>query len=331
MKADISVIGGGSWGTALVQLLSGNGHRVAWWVRRYAMASHIKEHGFNPDYHSYAKIAQEQLLISNDLEEIIGASDIILLAIPAAFLHSTLEDKTKGKILSGKTIISAIKGIVPETYQAVAEYLNQYQDVNEADFGLLAGPCHSEEVVMRKLSYITIAFQDEEKARRIASLLRNSFMTVGVSTDIIGTEYAAILKNVYALASGIALGLGYGDNFQAVLVVNAMQEMKRFLNKVTGNSEDMHKTQYSGDLIVTSYSNFSRNRQFGKMLGKGYTVASSITEMKMVAEGYYAARSIYELNRKFKVDMPVNDMVYRVLYDDKQAAAEMKILAGLIN
>jgi len=320
----IAVIGGGSWATAIVKMLQNNCEKVGWFIRSNETISYIKNYSHNPNYISSAELNVEKLDMNNNITYIVETYDILVLAIPSAFLHDTLA-QCKSK-LNNKFIFSAIKGIVPLNNQIVGEYLMQQYQVPLGNLGVITGPCHAEEVAMEKLSYLTIASQNTELAENLAQKLRCRYLKTTLSDDIYGTEYSAVLKNVFAIASGICHGLGYGDNFQAVLISNAIQEIERFVNKVHPIERDIKSPAYLGDLLVTSYSQFSRNRTFGSMLGKGYSVKFAQLEMNMIAEGYYAVKCIYELNKKYMVNLPITNAVYNIIYEKISPAIEMKIL-----
>lgn len=322
----IAVIGAGSWGTALVKLLSGNAERVGWWVRRQATIDHISKYGHNPDYISAAQFDVSRLAMSSDIHAVVKAADVLVIAVPSAFLKAAM-DQLEPAELAGKTIFSAVKGIVPETNQIVGEYLFQHWGVKENDFGVICGPCHAEEVAMERLSYLTIACQNADTARMMSAALNGRFLKTTLSDDIYGTEYGAILKNVVAVCAGISVGLGYGDNFRAVLVSRAIQEIARFVKAVHPIDRDINEPAYLGDLLVTAYSTFSRNREFGNMVGKGYSVRAAQMEMNMVAEGYYAVKCVHEINTKLKVDMPITESTYRMLYERMAPMMEMRLLS----
>lgn len=326
----IAVIGGGSWGTALCKILHSNDRSINWWIRKKANLEHIRQFHHNPNYLSYLNFNTAKLNLTTDLNQTIRNSDILIFAIPAAFLKETL-DQANIKSLKNKTVISAIKGIVPETYDTVGNFFRRNYEVNESDIGMIAGPCHSEELAMEKLSYLTLAFNDLKKADYIGEKLSSRFIRISKTTDVIGTEYAAVIKNIFAIANGICVGLGYGDNFQSVLIVNAIKELKRFLDKINIAERDINNSVYTGDLIVTAYSNFSRNRMFGSMIGKGYSVKAARIEMKMVAEGYYAVIGIKSIKDKLGVHMPITDAVYNVLHEGISPTIEMKILSGKLS
>lgn len=309
-----AVVGGGSWATAIVKMLCENVDVLHWYMRNEEAIEHIETHLHNPNYLSSVEFHTEQLKLSSDINTVVDNADYIIFAIPSAFLHTELEKLTVD--LSDKVIFSAIKGIVPETSLIVGEHFNEVYKVPFENIGVITGPCHAEEVALEKLSYLTIASNDKDKADLVAKYLKSEYITCKTTDDIIGTEYAAVLKNIYAIAAGIAHGLGYGDNFQSVLMSNAIREMKRFIKKRHKMKRNINNSAYLGDLLVTGYSIFSRNRMFGNMIGKGYTVKSAMMEMNMVAEGYYASKSAYELN-KGDANTPIIDAVYAVLYENR--------------
>lgn len=322
----IAVIGGGSWGTALVKLLSASQEKVGWWVRRKETIAHITKYGHNPDYISAAQFEVDRLAMDSDLHEVVDAADVIVIAVPSAFVQATM-DLLDPEALKGRTVFSAVKGIVPSTNQIVGDFLFQHKGVGEGDFGVICGPCHAEEVAMERLSYLTIACQDPDKARTMGEALNGRFMKTTLSDDIYGTEYAAILKNVIAVCAGISVGLGYGDNFRAVLVSRAIQEIERFVAAVHPIARDINEPAYLGDLLVTAYSTFSRNREFGNMVGRGYSVRAAQMEMNMVAEGYHAVKCVHEINQQHKVDMPITETTYRILYEKMAPMMEMRLLS----
>lgn len=330
MKEKIAVIGTGSWATALVKLLGNNISEVNWFVRKTEDAEYIGKYNHNPRYLSSVEFASKSLKLFSDLNKCIEASDIIVLAVPSAFCHDVLKDVPK-EVFRKKIVFSAIKGIIPQYNLIVGEYLNKVFEIPFNQIGVIAGPCHAEEVALEKLSYLTLACTDINKAETLAQLLRCRYMKVTCSDDIYGTEYSAVLKNVVAIAGGICHGLGYGDNFLAVLVSNAIQEIERFVKAVHPIDRDINSSVYLGDLLVTAYSQFSRNRMFGTMLGKGYSVKMAQLEMNMVAEGYYAVKCIHEINKNYKVDMPIAQAVYNICYEKYAPLIEMKILADKLS
>lgn len=326
------MIGGGSWATAIIKILSDNFSQkeLLWWMRSQSAIDHIRNFKHNPNYLSAVEINLPSANLSSDIKGIIAAADYIVLNVPAAFLKETLKDVTF-EDLRGKKIVSAIKGIVPDENQIIGEFLQEKYSVPIEDILVISGPCHAEEVALEKLSYLTIASVDVDSAERFARMLNSRYIKTNVSDDIYGTEYAAVLKNIYAVACGICHGVGYGDNFQAVLISNAIREINRFVAAVHPISRDIMESAYLGDLLVTGYSQFSRNRTFGNMIGKGYTVKSAQLEMNMVAEGYYAASCMHVINKKYKVDMPISRAVYAILYEKNSPHIEMKLLTEQLN
>ena len=327
-----AVFGGGSWATAIVKMLCENLEHVGWYMRNVDAIKHIKKEQHNPNYLSAVEFDTNKLKLSNDINEMVGYADYLIFVIPSAFIHQELE-KLKAS-LDGKVIISAIKGIVPESSLIVGEHFNTYFNVAFDDIGVISGPCHAEEVALERLSYLTIACADDTKASVIADHLSCDYIKCNISDDVMGTEYAAMLKNIYAIAAGIAHGLGYGDNFQSVLMSNAIREMKRYVKKVHKMKRDINDSAYLGDLLVTGYSVFSRNRMFGNMIGKGYTVKSAQLEMSMVAEGYYATKSAYILNNKKtenKAKTPIINAVYGILYENKEPKKVFKKLTDKLS
>ena len=314
-----AVIGGGSWATAIAKMLCENQEKIAWYMRSTYALEHLKHQKHNPNYLSSVAFDTNKLQLTNDINEAIKFADVIIFAIPSAFLSGELEKMTES--LEGKTIFSAIKGIVPETSLIVGEHFHTHFNIPYENIGVITGPCHAEEVALERLSYLTIACADKEKAKYLAKNVSSYYIKTKISDDIVGTEYAAVLKNIYSIAAGIAHGLGYGDNFQAVLMSNAIREMKKFIKKVHKMKRNINDSAYLGDLLVTGYSVFSRNRMFGNMIGKGYTVKSAQMEMSMVAEGYYAVKSAYNLNLEYKAKTPIINAVYQILYEGKDAKA----------
>jgi glycerol-3-phosphate dehydrogenase (NAD(P)+) len=325
IKTDkIAVIGSGSWATALSKMLLENVGEINWFFRKKQTIEQFMELGNNPRYLQSVEFETERIHFYNDINKIIDESDILVLAVPSAFLPQILSDTDTD--ISNKYFLSGIKGIVTRENLLVVEYLNKYFDVPLESIGVIAGPCHAEEVALEKLSYLTVASHDEEKATNFARLIQSDYIFTSISDDIWGTEYTSVVKNIIAIGAGIAHGLRYGDNFQAALVSNSIQEIKRFVDTVHPITRDIKDSAYLGDLMVTVYSQFSRNRMFGTMIGKGYSVKNAILDMNMIAEGYFASRSIFEINRKYNVHMPVSEMVYNVLYKNVSPKREMEKL-----
>jgi glycerol-3-phosphate dehydrogenase (NAD(P)+) len=332
MISKVAMIGGGSWATAVIKMLSDNltEKEIYWWLRDAAAIAYLQKYNHNPKYLSAVQLNIPAAHISGDITEVIRSADYIILNVPAAFLKETLKD-VSAEMLRGKKIVSAIKGVVPDENQIIGEFMHEHFNVPLEDILVISGPCHAEEVALEKLSYLTIASIQVDSARNFSQLLHTRYLKTVISDDIFGTEYGAVLKNIYAVASGICHGLGYGDNFQAVLISNAVREMERFVDAVHPISRDIKESAYLGDLLVTAYSQFSRNRSFGNMVGKGYTVKSAQLEMNMVAEGYYAAKCMHIVNEKYKVEMPICLAVYNILYQGHAPAPEMQQLTEQLN
>ena len=313
----VAVLGGGSWATAIVKMLCENLETVGWYMRSIYATEHIKLNKHNPNYLSSAELHPNQLILSNNINKTVENFDILVFAIPSAFLTSELKKLTTS--LSNKVIFSAIKGIVPESGLIVGEHFFKKYNIPYKNIGVITGPCHAEEVAMERLSYLTIACQDQDQAKKVGECLKSRYIQVKISDDIIGTEYAAMLKNIFSIAAGISHGLGYGDNFQSVLMSNSIREMDRFIKKIHQMKRNINNSAYLGDLLVTGYSTFSRNRMFGNMIGKGYTVKSAMLEMSMVAEGYYATKSAKKIKEENGAITPIIDAVYSVLYEGKDS------------
>ncbi len=328
---NFAVLGGGSWATALVKMLTENLDTVHWYMRNKNAIAHILKERHNPNYLSSIELKTASIILTSDLNEAVDSCDFLIFVIPSAFLETELQQLKVP--LKDKILFSAIKGIVPETGLIVGEHFKNTYKVPFENIGVITGPCHAEEVALERLSYLTIACADEGKARLLASHLNSHYIKTKTSDDIIGTEYAAMLKNIYAIAAGIAHGLGYGDNFQSVLMSNAIREMKRFIDGVFKMKRNINNSAYLGDLLVTGYSTFSRNRLLGTMIGKGYSVKSALMEMSMVAEGYYATKSAYELmgNLGRNEDTPIINAVYTILYEKKSARKTMAKLTDSLD
>lgn len=320
----VAIIGSGSWATALAKILLNNLPHIHWFIRSEETIEHFEKFHHNPKYISDIEFDISRITFFNSLDEAIKASDILIFAIPAPFLKDSLT--CYHGTFEGRIVISAIKGIIPSENLTVAEFFNKQYNVPFKDISIIAGPCHAEEIALERLSYLTIASATEEQSEALAPLFRCHYVKVKPSKDIYGTEYAAVLKNIISIAAGICHGLGYGDNFQAVLVSNAMLEIKRFLAKTYKSKRKLLSSPYLGDVLVTAYSQFSRNRTFGMMIGKGYSVKSAQLEMNMIAEGYFAVACIHEMNKNFNVNMPITDAVYHILYDRISPVLEIKLL-----
>lgn len=309
----VAVIGGGTWATALAKLLLTNVDEINWYMRRRDRIADFKRLGHNPVYLSSVKFDMNKVHLSSSLNEVVRKSDILLFVTPSPYLKQHLKKLTAP--LKDKLIVSAIKGIVPESNISVSEYLKEEYGVPENNIAVIGGPCHAEEVSLERLSYLTIGSTDQEYAAEIASLISNRVLNTQTSADVKGIEYSAVLKNVYSIAAGVCNGLKYGDNFQAVLMSNAIQEQHRFLTAVSNVEHDICNSVYLGDLLVTAYSRFSRNHTLGTMIGKGYSVKTAQIEMDMIAEGYYGTKCMKEINQVYRVDMPILDAIYDILYN----------------
>lgn len=320
----MGILGSGSWATAIAKMVLTNVDMLNWHVRDPKNIDSFCRTGRNPNYLTSVKFDTAKISFSSDVNEVVRSSDVLIFAVPSAFLKASLQSLTED--LAGKYVISAIKGLIPDENMIVGSWLNRTYSIPIDRIGVISGPCHAEEVALERLSYLTIACQDLKLAREFTMLLNCPFIKTTVSDDIYGTEYSAVLKNIMAIASGICHGLGYGDNFQAVLISNAIQEIKRFVDTVHPIMRDIKSSAYLGDLLVTCYSQFSRNRTFGTMLGKGYSVKSAQMEMLMIAEGYYAVRSIHQINDKYQVSMPITDAVYNIIYEKVSPVIEIVLL-----
>ena len=325
----IAVIGGGSWATALVKILCENNTTVGWYVRNEVIYNHLVQGRHNPNYLSSVEFDMSKLDLHTDINKIIQQYDVLIIATPSFYLGNMLAPLTVS--LKDIVVFSAIKGIVPEKKVLVGAYLAQNYNVDEALFGVIAGPCHAEEVALERLSYLTLASSNLALAEQMKEKLGCNYIQVSLSEDVIGVEYAATLKNIYAIAIGIAHGLGYGDNFISVLISSAMREMKCFLKQIGKKKRNINNSAYLGDLLVTCYSIFSRNRMLGNMIGKGYTVKAALMEMTMIAEGYYGAKTIYELSTSFNGEYPILQFVYQVLYEKGNAKKKMRALSKMLN
>lgn len=325
-NARCGVIGYGSWATALVHTLQKNKKEVWWHIRNEEILESLELEGRNAKYLCDIEFNTELIHATKDLNEVVRNCEIILVAAPSAFLKNVMAELSEP--LSDKFILSATKGIIPDDYITITEYFNKEYKLPYSNIGVISGPSHAEEVSRDRLSYLTVACKNSDNARLIGSMFRTSSVKISYSEDIYGIEYAGILKNIYALASGLAYGLGYGDNFRAVLTAASAKELTRFINESYPFDRDTTDAAYLGDLLVTSYSTFSRNRRLGQLIGHGCTVQSALNEMTMVAEGYYASACIKQINDKHKINMPIADMVYEVLYRKASPRKQMKELSN---
>jgi len=326
--AKIGVIGSGSWATAMIKMLTDNQQtkHINWWVRKQEDIDYIEQYHHNPSYLSAVEVKLDHISLYSEPKDVFQNSDIIILNTPAAYLEEALKD-LQPEDFKDKLLVSAIKGIVPSIKMIVGEFLNKKFEVPLEDTVVVGGPCHAEEVSLEKLSYLTFASKNTANAAVVAQFFQNHYIKTVVSNDMLGVEYGAVLKNIYALACGICHGLGYGDNFQAVLISNAIREMEYFVNAIDPQKREINQSAYLGDLLVTAYSQFSRNRTFGTMIGKGYSVKSAQMEMNMVAEGYFASDCIQDIILDHQLDMPICNTVYNILYKNQSATLAVKALS----
>jgi glycerol-3-phosphate dehydrogenase (NAD(P)+) len=340
------IIGSGSWGTALAKILTDNGQKIAWWNRSETAIEQFLKRGHNPQYLSAAKFDTSSLQLTTDVQWVVNESDVILLAVPAAYVVDALNNLPQSAF-AGKKILSAIKGILPEENMLLNDYLYNKFGVSLQDYFAVMGPCHAEEIAAEKLSYLTFSGLAESKTEEIATYFKTAYLRTVVNLDIIGVQYAAVLKNIYALGAGIAHGLDYGDNFLSVLIANSSDEMAVFLRKagilnaevgygVSKKSKQQKPHQnysdsvYLGDLLVTCYSLYSRNRTFGNMIGKGYSVKTAMLEMNMVAEGYNASKCMHIINQQIGAEMPIANTVYEILWNQISAEASFAALEAAL-
>ena len=313
---NIAIIGSGSWATALAKIVMHNATDINWYIRKQETIDEFIEIRRNPNHLEWAYFDVSRIHFSADINAVIEQSDLLVLAVPSPYLKQSLNDIKVD--MSNKMVISAVKGMIPDENLLVTEYMNQYFQVPKENLGVIAGPCHAEEIALERLSYLTVGCKDMQKAIEWSKLFDTPYVRTTPSNDVEGLEYASVMKNIYAIAAGICHGLGYGDNFMAVLMTNAFNELATFLNATHPDANRVVKSAaYLGDLLVTGYSQFSRNRTFGNMIGKGYSVKSAQVEMSMVAEGYYASKCIHEINKEYRIDMPIAEAVYLILYEER--------------
>ncbi|MGN0086125.1 MAG: NAD(P)H-dependent glycerol-3-phosphate dehydrogenase [Alloprevotella sp.] len=321
---NIAVLGGGSWATAIAKMMLERVNHIHWYIRRQDTIDAFRRMEHNPSYLTSVHFDTSRITFSSDINDVVSACDVLIFVTPSPYLKNHLK-KLKYK-LQDKFVLTAIKGIVPDENVVCSEYFRQIYNVPDDNLAVIGGPSHAEEVALGRLTYLTIGCTDRQKAQEFATLMESSYVKTTTSTDVVGIEYASVLKNVYAIAAGICGGLKYGDNFQSVLMANAVVEMDRFLKAVYPIERNVCDSVYLGDLLVTGYSNFSRNRVFGTMIGKGYSVKSAQIEMEMIAEGYYGTKCMQDVNRHFRVNMPILDAVYNILYQRISPSIEIKLL-----
>lgn len=321
----IAILGSGSWATALAKIVLSTQPRINWFFRRSETVEEFKKMGRNPSYLTGVQFDLNRIDFYTGINDCVRDSDIIIVAIPSPFVKTHLKWLWTSAITK-KIVISAVKGLIPDDNLLITDYFAKQHRVPAENLAVVSGPCHAEEIAMERLSYLTVGCKDEKKTKMLASIFTNNYVRTSTSPDVDGIEYASILKNVYSIAAGICHGMKYGDNFQAVLLSNALKEMNRFMDAVYPLERNIKDSVYMGDLLVTAYSRYSRNRIFGTMIGKGYSVKTAQLEMEMIAEGYYGTKCIHEVNRKLQVDMPTLDAVYSILYERKAPAKVIKAL-----
>lgn len=321
----ICILGGGTWGTALAKMVLMNQKHINWFIRRDDQIEGFYKLGHNPSYLTNVKFNLAQITFYSNLERAIKDSDTIIIAIPSPYVKQYFR-RIWNSTFRGKFMVSALKGIIPNDNMVMSEYLADNFKIPTENIGVLSGPCHAEEVALERLSFLTAASKDIEKANLLSESISSRILKTRTSNDVVGIELAAVLKNIYAIASGICQGLLYGDNFQAVLMSNCAKEMSLFLNTVVPIERNITDQHYLGDMLVTSYSQFSRNRTLGTMIGKGYSVKTAQLEMEMIAEGYYGAKCIHEMNNRFKVNIPIVETVYKILYERLEPKSAIKNL-----
>lgn len=323
----VAVLGSGSWATALTKILcEQKTTQVHWWIRKTAQKDYIQQYQRNPNYLRDVVIPTQQVVLETDIKSVLKAASVVIIAIPAAFVIEALKP-LEIKDWQNKIVVSATKGIIPSTQQLITDYLNTQFEVDIENCCAIGGPCHAEEIALEKQSFLTIAGLNVNYTTAFSDLLRCRYVSVSQTTDLQGVEYAAILKNIIAIGAGMCHALGYGDNFQAVLVANALQEIESFLQKIYPlQQRHICASVYAGDLLVTAYSQFSRNRTFGAMIGRGYSVQSAQLEMNMIAEGYYATAGMYAIAQQYQIEMPILQTVYQVLYEKVPANFAVKKL-----
>ena len=323
---NVAIIGSGSWATALAKIVMHNASEINWYIRKQETIDEFIEIRRNPNHLEWAYFDVSRIHFSSDINTVIEQSDLLILAVPSPYLKQSLNDITVD--MSKKMVISAVKGMISEENLLVTEYMHQQFNVPIENLGVIAGPCHAEEIALERLSYLTVGCKDMEKAIAWQKLFTTPYVHTTPSNDVEGLEYASVMKNIYAIAAGICKSLHYGDNFQAVLLTNAMHEMIRFTKAKSDIQRDITDSGYLGDVLVTAYSNFSRNRQFGQMIGMGYSVKAAQTEMEMVAEGYYGTKAIWLANQDTQVDLPIVEAVYQILYNRKSPKNTIKELTN---
>lgn len=315
MQYRIAILGSGSWATALAKIVLTNQSEINWFIRRQEVIDEFAATGKNPSYLGAAEFDVSRIHFSTDINKVVSQSDVLIVAIPSPYVKQSLNKIRRN--MTRKIVISAVKGMIPDDNMLVTDYLHTRFRIPTDQLGIIAGPCHAEEIALERLSYLTIGCENLDKANEWATLFQTPFVHTATSNDVLGLEYSSVMKNIYAIAAGMCQSLHYGDNFQAVLLTNAMQEILRFATAVSNTHRDITASGYLGDVLVTAYSKFSRNRQFGQMVGLGYSIKAAQMEMEMVAEGYYGTRAIHIANERMQVSLPIVDAMYDILYNRK--------------
>ena len=326
LRYRVAVIGGGSWATAIIKILSANLEHIHWWVREEEIVEGVNKYGHNPKYLSSTFINPKDVKVSNDLRHVVAKADYVIIVTPSAFLQKTLEPLKKSR-LNNKKIITAVKGIIPEKMQFITDYLHDEFKIPMSNMAMISGPSHAEEIAQEKFTFLTAASVNQELAQNVAKMFTNRYVRASVSSDIKGAELAVVMKNIYALGAGVYSGLGYGDNFIAAYIANGVREMKNFVRKVFPGERCLDDSVYLGDLLVTAYSRYSRNRMFGNMIGHGLSVRVAQLEMSQISEGYYAVKCIHEMNKNFQAHIPIAETIYGILYEGNNVSSEMKRIA----
>ena len=324
MYRKIAILGSGSWATALAKIVMQNQGELTWFIRRQEVIDEFIATGKNPSYLGAASFDVSRIHFSSDINQTVAQSDVLIVAIPSPYLKQTLNKIRRD--MTHKVVISAVKGMIPDENMIVTDYIRQRFAVPVDQLGVIAGPCHAEEIALERLSYLTIGCENRQNAEMWAKLFQTPYVHTVTSNDVSGLEYSSVMKNIYAIAAGMCQALHYGDNFQAVLLSNSIQEIQRFATAMSNVPRDITASGYLGDVLVTGYSQFSRNRQFGQMLGMGYSVKAAQMEMEMVAEGYYATNAIHQANERMRVALPIVDAMYEILYNRQKAKPIIKSL-----
>ena len=313
MYRKVAILGSGSWATALAKIVMQNQSEINWFIRRQEVIDEFISTGKNPSYLGAAEFDVSRIHFSADINQTVAQSDVLILAIPSPYVKQSLNKIRRD--MTHKVVISAVKGMIPEENIIITDYLHNRFGIAMEQLGVIAGPCHAEEIALERLSYLTIGCENRQNAEVWAKLFETQYVHTTISSDVTGLEYSSVMKNIYAISAGLCQALHYGDNFQAVLISNAIQEIQRFASATCPLPRNIDASGYLGDVLVTAYSKFSRNRQFGQMIGMGYSVKAAQVEMEMVAEGYYGTLAIHEANKRVQASIPIVEAVYDILYN----------------